>query len=99
MILAFKQKFPWGKPTKFEQKIVTEGTKIHTIRADPHGRWKAGRSIQMAHGVTTKNYRVFKEDVCKSTQGIQINHYLSDDPVMKKIEIVIDGKLVFGPCS
>ena len=66
MILSFKK--------QFKEKIL-EGTKIHTIREDKPGRWKAGRLIQAATGVRTKNYDCFYEDNCTSTQKILIYHY------------------------
>ena len=51
--------------------------KLHTIRLDPHNRWKAGRSIQMAYGVRTKNYNNFNKGIpeletCVSVQNIEI---------------------------
>jgi len=66
MILSFKK--------QFKQKILDE-TKIHTIREDAHGRWKAGRKIHMATGVRTKGYDCFNDkDECISTQTIKIIH-------------------------
>lgn len=59
MILSFKNQFP--------EKILS-GSKIHSIREDPHGRWKPGRKIHMATGVRTKKYHCFKESVCVSVQ-------------------------------
>lgn len=53
MVLGFKP--------QFVPKIL-DGTKIHTLRADPHRRWKPGRSIQFATGVRTKHYKTFRED-------------------------------------
>lgn len=72
MILGFKTVFPWGKPTRFVDKIISE-IKIHSIREDQHGRWKPGRSIQFATGVRTKSYNQFLEGECKSTQKITIS--------------------------
>lgn len=63
MILGFKK--------QFEQKII-EGNKIHTIRKDPHDRWKPGRKIHFTTGVRTKNYHQFMEGVCISTTFIGI---------------------------
>lgn len=71
MILSYKQKFPWGRPTNFEQKIK-EGIKKHTIRDDIHDRWKPGMMIQHAHGVRTSNYRCFAKGQCMSTQILEI---------------------------
>lgn len=92
MILSFKKKFPWGTPTDFEQKILS-GTKIHTIREDPHGRWKPGRKAHLANGVRTKNYNCFKEGVCISIQDIEIIHY---HEYRDEINIVIDGVIKFA---
>lgn len=61
-----------GFNPRFVGKIIS-GTKIHTIRADIHNRWKAGRSIQFATGVRTKYYQQFKDGVCVSTQKIVID--------------------------
>lgn len=63
MILGFKK--------QFEQKII-EGSKIHTIREDPHDRWKPGKEIHFATGVRTKNYNEFRKGVCISVQRIKI---------------------------
>lgn len=71
MILSYKQKFPWGRPTNFEQKIK-EGIKKHTLRDDIHGRWKPGMMIQHAYGVRTSNYRCFAKGHCMSTQILEI---------------------------
>jgi len=63
MILGFMQKSANGDPTYFREKILsgvgrsyetTHGTislnpKIHTLRIDPHNRWKPGMSIQMVY--------------------------------------------------
>jgi hypothetical protein len=70
MVLGFKRRFPVH---------ILAGTKIHTIRADPHNRWKAGISIQMATGVRTKKYHQFNKGIpglnkCISTQKIIIEH-------------------------
>lgn len=99
MTLGFSRKFPWGEPTGFKTKILAywEGNrsncKFHSIRQDPHKRWKAGRLIHMAYGVRTKNYHCFKQTKCISTQEIVIKypkvaaHEGSGYP-----EIYIDGK-------
>lgn len=65
MILSFKEQLP--------EKIMN-GTKIHSIRTDPHNRWKAGRKIHMATGVRTKNYNCFNETVCTAVQSIHCSH-------------------------
>lgn len=66
MILGFKKQFVTP---------IKKGTKIHSIRIDKHNRWKAGRSIQMATGVRTKNYKCFlKKHSCISVQRIEIRY-------------------------
>ena len=74
MILGFKKKFPWGKPSNFEKKIL-DGSKIHTFREDKRGRWKPGVLIHFATGIRTRFYNCFKKGVCKSTQSIRIEKY------------------------
>lgn len=80
MILGFKK--------QFVQPILL-GDKKHTIRLDAKKRWKAGRSIQMATGVRTKNYNCFKEDVCKSVQEIEIK-YSSYPSGEKYVQVFVD---------
>lgn len=88
MILGFKKKFPWGKPTLFKEKILS-GTKIHSVREDKKRRWKAGMLIHMAYGVRTKFYDCFcNKHRCKSTQEIKIE-YLGDHA-----DIQIDGEFL-----
>lgn len=82
MILGFKP--------QFRDKILS-GTKIHTIREDKHNRWKPGIVIHGATGVRTKYYNQFFKDYCRSTQRISISFN-----VYNNIEIVIDGRLLFG---
>jgi hypothetical protein len=75
MVLGFKQKFPWGEPTYFREKIlygvgkviwltprqIKKYPKIHTIRAGT--RWKSGDKIHMAYGVRSKNYEQFNKGI------------------------------------
>lgn len=63
MILSYKKRFP--------EKIL-DGTKKHTIREDPHNRWKAGMKIHHATGMRTKQYNCFKEGECVSTQRVEV---------------------------
>jgi len=77
MILGYKKKFPWGTETNFKRKIL-DGTKKHTMREDSHDRWHAGKKIQHAHGVRTKQYDHFADGECKSTQKVSIQQW---DPV------------------
>lgn len=63
MILSFKPKFV---------DPIKAGSKIHTIREDKPNRWHAGRPIQYATGVRTKNYKEFNSGICRSVQFIRI---------------------------
>jgi uncharacterized protein YqfB (UPF0267 family) len=63
MILAFQEQFV---------APILAGTKIHTIRTDEHDRWKAGCNIEMATGVRTKNYNLFKRATCISTEWVEV---------------------------
>lgn len=94
MILGFKQYFPWHTeknpaPTNFREKIIERfhenqpnpivwTPKIHTMRNDPHNRWKAGRKIEMVYrGAGYKIIDHFNKGIpelgnCKSTQQIRI---------------------------
>lgn len=81
MILGFK-------PEMVEPYVNKQ--KKHSIRIDKHNRWKAGRSIQLATGVRTKNYKQFGSETCKSTQIIEIVHTRFDS---RKIRI--DDKLFY----
>lgn len=64
MVLGFKPQFV---------EPILNGTKIHTIREDKKNRWQYGRSIQMATGVRTKNYKCFAQRVCLGFRTIEIN--------------------------
>lgn len=61
---------------------ILNGDKVHTLRDDKTERWIAGRSMQMATGVRTKNYNCFKEDTCKSTQEVVLQ-YKKDTLIIK----------------
>ena len=58
---------------QFKEKIIS-GEKIHTIRLDPHNRWKPGMKIHFATDIRTKNYNQFFEGECKSVRKIEILH-------------------------
>lgn len=67
--------------THFPEKILTSYgkqngyvPKLHTLREDPHNRWKPGKAIHHATGVRTPSYNCFYHDKqgCKSVQQIQI---------------------------
>lgn len=88
MILGFKQKYHWGEPTLFREKIIN-GSKVHTIRQDVHNRWKPGMTIQFAVGVRTKYYEQFKEGICQSTQLIEIRRDIDYLGIVK-----VDGRIL-----
>lgn len=106
MILGFKQYFDSKKtqPTNFREKILAGANdrttkfvpKIHTLRADPHDRWKSGMSIQMVYrGAGYKILDHFNKVIpelekCVSTQRIHIKHYKDGG-----IHISIDHKMFF----
>lgn len=73
------------KKTDFENKIKN-GSKLHTLRADPKNRWKDGNKIHFSTGARSSHYNCFKEGVCISTQGIEI----------RDRKIWIDGALLTG---
>lgn len=52
--------------------MIESGHKIHSIREDPHKRWKSGMMIHMATGVRTKEYNQFRLLPCISVQEIVI---------------------------
>jgi hypothetical protein len=93
MILSFKKKFPWGKPTNFEEKILKR-VKIHTMREDKRGRWKPDVLIHLANGVRTKFYNCFLELVCVSVQYVKILHYHDRYGYP---DVFIDGKQLSDP--
>lgn len=106
MILGFKKKFPWGKPTYFKEKIlagvgrgpIVSMPKIHTIRKG--GRWDVGDTIHMAYGVRTKGYEQFNRMLpdltkVKSVQKIEMDWSktstsMANGPLLR---IKIDGKV------
>jgi hypothetical protein len=79
MVLSFRK--------IFVEKILN-GSKIHTIRLDPHDRWKSGKKIHFATGVRTPEYKQFWEGKCISVQRIEIKYY----PRLPFPEIYIDDK-------
>jgi len=89
MLLGFKKSFPDGQPTHFKEKILAglypSGVyaesgfvpKIHTIRNDPHDRWKPGMSIQFAHGVRTPNLEIWYD-----SRGEERGHVVSTQRIL-----------------
>lgn len=105
MILPFSEKFPWGEPTLFERKLNAPiddydftPPKIHTIRKDLSGRWRAGRSVQGYYNSRTKNMRKIFDGECKSVQPIRISYdpdYCEKKGSEPVVEVLIEG--VTGP--
>lgn len=66
--------------------------KLHTIKEDSKGKWKAGNDIHFAYGVRTKNYFNFAPIIpCLSIQKIRIEcptEYFNDQ------KIFIDDRLL-----
>lgn len=68
---------------KFKDLILS-GEKIHTIRADPHGRWKPGRSIQHWMG-NPRNVHAkekpheFAAGECKAVQEVWMSRKDGDE--------------------
>jgi hypothetical protein len=82
MVIGFKERF---------KEPILNKSKIHIIRLDPDGRWKAGRIMHMATGVRTKQYNQFAEYVCVSTQQfevIRIGDYVDESYVL------VDGRML-----
>lgn len=93
-------------PTNFREKIlygvgraiwltprqIKKHPKIHTMRSDPHNRWKAGRKIEMVYrGAGYKildhfNKGIPELEVCVSTQRI----------IIKDMRHLPIGKRAFG---
>lgn len=103
MIIGYKKQFPWGKPTSFKRRILN-GIKIHTMREDVHDRWHAGRKIQHAHGVRTKQYEQFLENECTRTQRIYIGKTSKKNEDLYytyngiNYGVIIDGKWLTNYC-
>ena len=75
MTIGYKQEFPWGGPTRFENKIK-DGVKLHTIREDKTKRWRKGLKINHVVGNRTKKRRQFLVSKCTGVQEISIStHY------------------------
>lgn len=72
MTLGYIEYFKDGTPTYFEEQIKGD-VKIHTLREDPHDRWKVGRTIHHVVGNRTSQRRQFALGQCKSTQKVVIH--------------------------
>jgi len=82
-----------GFNPRFKEPILKK-TKKHTLREDPHSRWKQGIKMHMATGVRTKNYNQFNEDVCKSTQKIEI---IRTSDYLNETIVKVDGRKLTEP--
>ena len=82
-----------GFNPRFKEPILKK-TKKHTLREDPHNRWKQGIKMHMATGVRTKNYNQFNEDVCKSTQKIEI---IRTSDYLNETIVKVDGRKLTEP--
>jgi len=113
MILGFKQQFPWKEPTNFREKIlygvgraiwltprqIKKFAKIHTMREDPHNRWKPGMSIQMVYRgpkysiLDHFNKGIPELEKCVSVQQIKIQWitFTVAEKSFQAIDITIDG--------
>lgn len=80
MVLSFKPQFIIP---------ILEKTKIHSIREDRHNRWRTGRKIQIATGQRTKEYKQHDEQVCVSTQKIEIRWF---DNQLQSATVSVDGR-------
>ena len=108
MILGYKQKFPWKKPTNFKRKI-SDGTKIHSLRKDTKNRWSVGMIIQQAIYRFRMQYHCFEETECKGIQTVTIEKvdskqitcdcFIFRETIKREEKIVgfkitIDGKVI-----
>lgn len=80
MVIGYKQRFV---------KPILDKTKKHTLREDPHDRWKTGKRMHMATGVRTKKYNQFYEDTCKSTQKVEI---IRTSDYLNETIVKVDGR-------
>jgi hypothetical protein len=96
-----------GEPRKYrvygdgEPKDLIINPKLHTLRADPHDRWKAGRKIEMVYrGAGYKIIDHFNKGIpemekCVSTQKIEIKWVPLEGGItepVREMHIIIDGK-------
>jgi hypothetical protein len=107
MILGFMQRFPWKEPTYFREKIlagagrgpIVSMPKIHTMRVDSSGRWKAGMKIQMVYrgpkySISDHfNKGIPEIESCISTQRVQITWIFKNEYV----QTILPCKKIKGP--
>lgn len=106
-------------PTNFREKIlygvgrsiwitprqIKKYPKIHTMRADPTNRWKAGRKIEMVYrGAGYKiidhfNKGIPELEVCTGVQKVEIKWRVNKDFFNRKeVDVFVDKRLVLE-CS
>lgn len=78
MVLGFNKQFV---------DPIMQGIKVHTLRDDPHNRWKPGVKMHQAVGVRTSSYECFNEAYCESTQQVIMTH-----TPQRGLEVWVDGK-------
>ncbi len=90
----------WGAKmaSDFIKSHTPLNTKLHTLRFDPFDRWKAGKTIQMAYGVRTKNYQQFNKGIpelekCVSVQRVRLKWLYKN----KYIETTLPIQKITGP--
>lgn len=129
MILGFKQQFPWKEPTNFREKIlygvgraiwltprqIKKFAKIHTMREDPHNRWKPGMSIQMVYRgpkysiLDHFNKGIPELEKCVSVQKVKIEWFIfhmkglpimgTKDSTRREPRVIIDDIVFPSGCS
>lgn len=81
-------------------KIGNINPKLHTLRADPHDRWKAGRKIEMVYrGAGYKILSHFNKGIpelekCVSTQKVEIKYGDKKVYGFYGVIVAIDGRIL-----
>jgi len=71
--------------------------KIHTMREDPHNRWKPGTKIHMVlNNRSPQRFQFAPEILCKGTQKVQICHFAKDIYGDRGPEVYIDDLSITG---
>lgn len=88
----------FGKEWDVEYKCIVDGStpKIHTIRFDPHNRWRAGMLIHPVINNRTLNRFQFAPTIpCRSVQRVDIKYsmhkILHGTKEIKGVNVFIDG--------
>lgn len=69
------------------QRMIVERRKLHTMRDDPHNRWKPGLTIHH-HTGRYKTHFCFLIDKCESVQSVVVIF----DQTFYKIRIAVDRR-------